>query len=113
MSAVYGIVVGDSHATGATVTVTSDTEDGTTYTVKAEHIERVNATYFRWKAALQPTAAGTGSHMITAACVGCQSSSIGSARAHDVVFGDVFVCSGREAHVQSAYLIIRSEVHGK
>jgi hypothetical protein len=110
--AVYGIVVGDPHATGATVTITSDTEDGTSYTVKAEHIERVNTTYFRWKAALQPTAAGTGSHTITAACVGCHGSSIGSARAHDVVFGDVFVCSGRETRVEPASLIIGFEVHG-
>ena len=94
---VYGVVVGDTHATGATVTVTS--EDGESYSVKAEHVERINATYFRWKAALHPTAAGTGSHTIAAACVGCHSSSIGSARAHDVVFGDVFVCSGRETLV--------------
>jgi hypothetical protein len=87
------------------VTVTSDTEDGKSYSVKAEHIERVNATYFRWKAALQPTEAGTGSHTIAAACDGCQSTSISSARAHDVVFGDVFVCSGRETLVQTHFLL--------
>ena len=97
VSAVYGVVVGDPHATGAVVTVTPDVDDGTrsSYSVAAAHIERVNATYFRWKAVLQPTAAGTGSHTIAAKCVGCQSSSILSAAAHDVVFGDVFICSGR------------------
>ena len=94
VSAVFGVVVGDSHATGATVTISSDA-DGTSYSVAAEHIERVNATYFRWKAALRPTESTAGSHTISAACIGCQASSIGSAQARDIVFGDVYVCSGR------------------
>ena len=96
VSAVYGVVVGDPRATGAVVTVSSDTNEDIEYSVVAKHIDRVNATYFRWKAALQPTAAGTGSHTITATCVGCHSSSVASAHVHDVVFGDVYVCSGRE-----------------
>ena len=95
LSAVYGVVAGDAHATGAVVTVTPDCVDGTSYSVPAEHIDRVNATYLRWKAVLQPTAAGTGSYTIVAKCIGCQSSSILSDRVRDVVFGDVFVCSGR------------------
>lgn len=94
VSALFGVVVGDSHATGAMVAVTSDA-DGTSYSVAAAHIERVNATYFRWKAALRPTAAGGGSHTITATCVGCLASSTGSAAVRDVVFGDVYVCSGQ------------------
>lgn len=96
VSAVYGVVVGDSHATGAVVSVTADGDEDTSYSVTVKHIERVNATYFRWKVALRPTAAGSGSHTVTATCVGCQNPSIISARAHDLVFGDVYVCSGRE-----------------
>ena len=104
ISAVYGVVVGDPHATGAIVTITSDVGDGASYSVAAKHIERVNETYFRWKAALQPTAAGTGSHTVTATCVGCQSSSIVSSRVRDVVFGDVYVCSGRETVCFASYM---------
>jgi hypothetical protein len=101
VSAVYGVVVGDSHATGVEVTVVAQDVSlwggsGLSYTVEAEHVERVNASYFRWKAALHPTAAGTGSYSIRAACVGCLTSSIGSANITDVVYGDVFVCAGRK-----------------
>ena len=89
VSAIYGVVVGDPHATGANVTVAS--EAGTSYTVVADHIERMNATYFRWKAALRPTPPDAGAHTISAACIGCHASSIRRASAQDVVFGDVYL----------------------
>eukprot|EP01051_Picozoa_sp_SAG22_P008348 SAG22_NODE_631_length_8376_cov_43.396037_5_plen_239_part_00 len=90
-AAVYGVVLDDAGATGVTVAVASDSGS---YIVRAQHWEMVNTTYYRWKAQLRPTEAGTGAHTITATCVGCATTAA-SATVHDVVWGDVWVCSGQ------------------
>ena len=78
-AAIYGVVRGEPHATGVNVTVSSSAGS---YSVAATHLERLSPSYLRWKAALRPTAAGTGSHSITATCEGCSAAS--SASIHDV-----------------------------
>ena len=78
-AAIYGVVRGEPHATGVNVTVSSSAGS---YSVAATHLDRVSSSYVRWKAALRPTAAGTGSHSITATCEGCSAAS--SASIHDV-----------------------------
>ena len=88
--AVYGLVSGGF--SGVNVTVTPDSNPELSYTVEAQHIERVNDTYSRWKAALRPEDAGTGSFTICATCVGCPPTSQQTETIRDVVFGEVWVC---------------------
>ena len=90
-AAVYGVVIG-SGATGVNVSVAPANQPGAAYSIQAQHFERVNSTYFRWKAELRPTKAGSAAHTITATCIGC--SVHFQATIHDVVFGEVWLCVG-------------------
>ena len=102
-AAVYGIIrVADGSGvipSGVTVTIAPRTDSaGGPYTVVAEHFDRVNATYTRWKARLRPMEGGMGPHTISATCIGCskqQADARFSATIQDVVFGEIWFCSGQ------------------
>jgi hypothetical protein len=83
----------DGNPTGVNVSVTPEGHPDLSYSLPAQHFERVNASYFRWKAALRPTASSTGPHTISVSCVGCTFPAEASIR--DIVFGEVWFCAGQ------------------
>ena len=91
-AAVYGVVISSDGATGVNVSVAPSDQPGAAYTIQAQHFESVNATYYRWKAALRPAGASSAAHTITATCIGC--SAHFQATIRDVVFGEVWLCVG-------------------
>lgn len=114
-SAVYGLAVGNPSAVKVTVT---DEEKGTSYEVDAEFNTThqpfgpqyvggeadyaskgayVGGPHSTWKAFLKPTAAG-GNFTIKAVCTGCYEDTatpFASINVSNVVFGDVWHCSGQ------------------
>lgn len=96
-AALYGVVIDHSGALSETTAVAVTLSDATTsktYNMTAQHIELVNNTYARWKAVLEPMAAG-GNYTITASCPKCSGNATNSSSLKDIVFGDVWFCSGQ------------------
>ena len=89
-AAVYGVLVGAGGGSSVAVSV-APSDGGAAYTVQAAHVDRVNASYSRWKAVLPPTAASQpGASVKITATAGKYSATL-----KDVVFGDVWICSGQ------------------
>eukprot|EP00928_Gymnodinium_smaydae_P062080 TRINITY_DN46016_c0_g1_i1.p1 TRINITY_DN46016_c0_g1~~TRINITY_DN46016_c0_g1_i1.p1 ORF type:complete len:801 (-),score=129.37 TRINITY_DN46016_c0_g1_i1:4-2379(-) len=100
-AALYGVVVssrGDLSETSLQVDVELSTDNlrRRGQSLRAQHLEVVNATYARWKVVLEPMDVG-GSFDVTASCRGCaprdQAAPASSLR--NVTFGDVWFCSGQ------------------
>jgi hypothetical protein len=85
-AAVYGVVIGEMSELGSmgTVGVSVTVSGSASYTVEAEHVDVVNATYARWKAFLKPAPAG-GEYTISAKCSGCNNTT--AKTLSDVTFG--------------------------
>lgn len=92
-AALYGVVVQQAGGlSGASLAVTLDLKGPLSQTVNAQHIEVVNSSYARWKAVLDPVAAGV-NFSISAHCGGCSNTT--ATTLSNVAFGDVFFCSGQ------------------
>lgn len=94
-AAVYGVVASSScNLTASTGVALSLWRDAHTpvYPIKAQHVEFVNCSYIRWKAALLPMPAG-GSYELRAGVDGANEDT--HVRLKDITFGDVWFCSGQ------------------
>ena len=102
---VYGVVADSAGGLGAATLAVTVTLGAHLAPVRAQHVEVVNATYARWKAVLPPVVGGTVPYTVAVSCTGCGSGGYdenggGStptplSTLHNVVFGDVFLCSGQ------------------
>jgi hypothetical protein len=103
-AAVYGVVFGAQLQTNVSVEVSQITEAGVSedrYTVLAQ-IEVGDNGYAKWKAFLQPAAAG-GNYTIKASCSNCDAPE-NSSTLVDITYGDVWFCSGQSNSESVVYL---------
>eukprot|EP00937_MAST-01D_sp_MAST-1D-sp2_P002517 g2517.t1 len=98
-SALYGVVVspdGGLDATTLAVNVTLSRDGvGIVATSAAQYVDVVNASYAHWKAVLPPQPGSADPHTVALSCSGCPGGEGVVRSLHDVLIGDVYVCSGQ------------------
>ena len=104
-AALYGVVKDNagkslrSDTLAVQVVMTHTAGHAPPVTTDAVHVEVINSTYARWKAVLPPQLGGVDSFSFEATCTGCESAGERLPSPYstldDVVFGDVYVCSGK------------------
>ena len=99
---VYGVVEGTRSPSSRTpqisITVTKDNDPtgSSAYTIAAQHVEVVNATYARWRATLRPGLVSAGAHTIAATLATSDAAAAAAgAKISNILFGEVWLCSGQ------------------